>query len=84
MLNGLVVIASNSLGSKEIIENENNGYLFKANDYISLKNKIIELINDKDIAKRKALNGQLRALNNFNVLLNSENIYKIYIECLKK
>ena len=83
MLNGLVVIASNSLGSKEIVENENNGYLFKANDYISLKNKIIELINNEDIAKRKALNGQLRALNNFNVLLNSENIYKIYKECLK-
>ncbi len=78
MLNGLVVIASNSLGSKEIVDNEENGYLFGVNDYISLKNKIIELINDKEKAKRKALNGQLRALNNFNSLFNSENIYKIY------
>lgn len=84
MLNGLVVIASNSLGSKEIVENEENGYLFNANDYISLKNKILELIENKDLAKRKAQNGQLRALNNFNSILNSQNIYKIYKDSIKK
>ena len=83
MLNGLVVIASASLGSKEIVDSEEYGYLFKVNDYKDLKNKIIDVLENKNEAKLRAMNGQKRALENFNSKLNSENIYKIYLETIK-
>ncbi len=80
MLNGLAIIASDSLGTKEIVESDENGYLFEVNNYQSLKNKVIELITDKEKAKRKALHGQIRALHNFNSIFNSETLFKIYKE----
>lgn len=83
MLNGLIVIASSSLGSKEIVESKQYGYLFEPNNYKDLKNKIIEVLENKSEAKIRALNGQKRALDNFNSKLNSENIYKIYLNTIK-
>jgi glycosyltransferase involved in cell wall biosynthesis len=51
------VIATESNGTKEIIQDGENGFLIKNGDYKSLSDKIIFLKNNPDILKRFSVNG---------------------------
>lgn len=46
LASGIPVIAANTGGNREIVVNNENGYLFPVNDYVVLANNILLLLND--------------------------------------
>lgn len=78
MLAGNLVIGTNSGGTKEIIQNEVNGYLYTPGNEKELVDVLIKVIENQNKAKEIALNGQNRAKSSFSDVTNAENIMKIY------
>lgn len=54
MFNRLPIIGSDANGINNIIKHGKNGLLFKMNDVVDLKNKIIYVIRDKELSERIA------------------------------
>lgn len=71
---GIPVIGSNRGSIPEVINNDE--LIFDPDDYISIANKIIQIISDDDIRKEYIQYGKKRA-RDFNWYLSSKNIYKI-------
>lgn len=67
MLSGLLVIGANSGGTKEIIKNGVNGYLYEVNDYKDLASKIELAIKDKDNSRKIANKGYSTSLEKFSI-----------------
>lgn len=66
MSQGSVLIASNNGGLKEIIDNENNGLLFKTNNSKDLKEKIIRLIKNKYLREKMSKTAQKNVVDRYN------------------
>lgn len=49
LASGIPVVAANSGGNKEIVVDNENGYLFKVNDYRDLAGKILLLLNNNNL-----------------------------------
>lgn len=74
MIMGVPVIGSNAGGVPEIIEDGHNGLLFKSKDSDNLAEKILMLVNDKELRRKLAQNAKVYAeetydyQNHFNLL----------------
>ena len=66
LASGMVVIGSNTGGTKEIISDHQNGFLFNAGDPSSLAKKIEILINDRTLLHEVAMRGMKTAQEKFN------------------
>ena len=66
MSSGLVVIASNHIGPKEIIEDDVNGILVEENNSEVIINRLNKLYEDKDYMNRLSTSAQKRA-NDFSI-----------------
>lgn len=78
MLAGELVIGSNNYGTKELIKDGVNGLLYKTGDYKDLANKIIYAIENKDIVRKIAVEGQKYAINNFDTEKQSRKVIEEY------
>lgn len=79
MLNKLGVIASNSGANPEIITNMKNGLLYNLDDEKDLENKIILLLENKNLLEKLANEGYKTAIQNFTAEKNAKEIYeKVY------
>lgn len=79
---GLPVIATNTGGIKEIIDNGENGFLFDPEDTIDLTNIIIELSNDNNLYKNIVKKGKEKIEKNFTLSIEINNWYRLYKEIL--
>ena len=84
MMNNCLVLASDTGGTKEIIDDGENGLLFKYNDFESFKKKIEFVISHADECENISLNGYKKATEAFNSLSNAQNIVNIYKSILKE
>ena len=76
------VIATDSGGSKEIVINNQTGFLIGNKDTKSIYEKIIKLLDDRDLRENFGRNGNLIIRNHFNIkkMVNS---YKLLYENVK-
>ena len=84
MNNGCLVIASDSGSSKELIQDQVNGFLFDRGNAESLSNVIQKAIIEADLSRKIALKGKDFAFQNFSVRNYSEKIFDIYTSCITK
>ena len=64
---GTPVIANNSGGTREILDDGVNGFLIKCGDYQSLASKIILLIRDNDLRMKFSINSRNKIQGKFSI-----------------
>ncbi|MBW6440679.1 glycosyltransferase family 4 protein [Patescibacteria group bacterium] len=82
MSSRLPVISGNVGGPKELIINEENGFLVNPGDFKDLADKISILIDDDKVRNRFVENG-LETVKNFSVQKMVDRTYKIYLQLVK-
>ena len=72
-------ICSNVGGIPEIIKDGHNGFLIEKNDHTEWKNKILEMLNDKNRAKEISQNGYDLVSSSFNWDIIAKRFFDILI-----
>jgi glycosyltransferase involved in cell wall biosynthesis len=78
------LVGTNSGGTPEIVQDEVTGYLFSPQDYTGLAEKIIFLINHRDIAAKIGRSGRSHIEANFTIEANAGKIQGIYLELIRQ
>ncbi len=82
MILGVIVVSSDCpVGPKEILENGNSGLLFVTGNEVDLAEKIIKILNDKELSRKLKKNMEIR-INTFRIHKVLERFYDI-IENIK-
>lgn len=84
MMGGITVIASNQGANTELINKGKDGMIYQLGDINDLSNKIEFLYQNREILQSMSILGQTKSLNEFTSFINTENIYKLYIETINK
>ncbi len=84
MSSGVPVIATKSIGSKELIHNNINGYLINENDVLALTQKIIYLIEDPSESRRLSHNAKSIINENFTLEKMIDNYQELYKKLLSR
>lgn len=82
MMSMIPVIGSNTGGTKELIKDGFNGFLYKQGDYKDLADKIKYLLENQNQIKKIGTNAYNFAKENFTSKKNANEIYKLYNEVL--
>ncbi len=77
MLNRVPVVSTNTGGLKEVIKNGEGGFVFDKDDYIGFSDKIVELLNNKNLRMDQGFKGANRVKNMFSASKMAESYYKI-------
>jgi glycosyltransferase involved in cell wall biosynthesis len=78
------VITTNVGGIPEVIIHKHNGLLSNSNDFESLANNLIELINDSSLRKKIKENGYELIVNKFDSNIMAEQTIEVYKEAILK
>lgn len=62
---GLPIIATDIGGNRDAVDNDSNGFLLDKPEVNLLKNKIMELAQNRVLARKMGLNGRIKAENEF-------------------
>ncbi|MFA5775991.1 MAG: glycosyltransferase family 4 protein [Patescibacteria group bacterium] len=62
---GLPIIATDMGGNKDAVANKSNGFLLAKLDIDTLKSKILELVQNRELAKSMGLDGRIKAEKEF-------------------
>ena len=84
MMAGLAVVASDGGANKEIITDGTTGLIYHNGNVDELTDRLATLITDLPIRKRLSKNGQETALRRFSSKANSDAVFSLYKEILKK
>ena len=82
MLSGNLVIGADTAGTKELLQNGENGLLYKQGDPESLCDAILKAVRNRDLARTKAKAGQQYILRNMTAALNAQHINDLYRDIL--
>ncbi len=82
MIKMKIVLATDTGGISEIIENGKTGYLFKLNDKKSISEKLIYIINNFNDLNHIKLNALRMVKEKFDIRKNSEKYYQSYLNHL--
>jgi glycosyltransferase involved in cell wall biosynthesis len=75
---GKPLIASESGGPEEIIDNNEDGILISNRDIDKMSDAIIKLSGNKDLMNKFSENGPVKVAEKFNVKINKEKLQKVY------
>lgn len=64
---GIPIIATDMGGNKDAVDDGKTGFLLEKLDIDELREKILELANDRDLAKKMGLNGRIKAEKEFGI-----------------
>lgn len=78
MMSGLLVIGSNSAGTKELLEDKKTGLLFNIGDVEDLCEKIEYAISNKKEMKKIASEGRSDVVEKYSAETNADNVYSLY------
>ncbi len=84
MLEGCLVIGANTGATPEIITDGVTGILYNKGNIDHLANKILLALNDRQLAKDIAHNGQEYAYKNFTADMNAAKVYEVYQYILQR
>ncbi|WP_416044821.1 glycosyltransferase family 4 protein [Clostridium tyrobutyricum] len=84
MLAKLCVIASNTGASPEIIDDNQNGFLYRYNNYKDLAQKIRYVIDNKNLKINIGNLARKKVIDNFSMDIHSRNIYRLYERILNE
>lgn len=84
MAGQLLVIGTNSGGTKELIEDGRTGYLYEAGSWRQLAEKITTAVNDWDTSQKIITLAQKEVINKFAIDKYAHQIEKIYGELIGK
>lgn len=82
MLSGNLVIGANSAGTKDLLNDGLTGILYNSGDDNDLYEKMQYVLNNKDIAKKIAREGQKYMFENMSSEKNADEIFNVYSELL--
>lgn len=74
MLSEKIIVGTNSAGTKELLENETKGYYFNWMDAQSLKDALINVLDDRARAKEKATLASIEAKEKYSHHLEMERV----------
>lgn len=72
------IVTTDTVGCREVVDNEINGYLVPIKDAQSLADKIELLVNDENLRDTMGKNGRIKAINEFDVKIVVEQYLEIY------
>ncbi len=78
MAMGKPVVVSDSTAQANVIKQEDCGLVHKANDHIDLAEKLLQLLENKDEAKRFGNNGKQAVLKRWNWKVTSQELVNLY------
>jgi len=81
---GLPVIASDVGGARESVIDNETGFLIPRDDIMTLKDRLLKLINDPDLRVKMGQLGHKRFLQNFTFKQMANKTVKVYEEVLSK
>jgi glycosyltransferase involved in cell wall biosynthesis len=81
---GVPVIATNIRGCREAVEHGRNGFLVPLGDVQALANAIVELLTNREKARRMGEEGRLIALERFDERLVFEKVKAEYVRLLRE
>lgn len=79
MTSGCAIVATETAGAKELIENEKSGVLTEIKDPLKLAETVCKILEDKEKRKTLGQNAQIRARENFGLermIAETANVYK--------
>ena len=77
------IVTTDTIGCREVVAHNINGFLVKLYDSKDLANKIEILINDKKLRDKFGRNGRIKAINEFDVKVVVDKYLAIYKKFLK-
>ena len=81
MLFKIPVVATDVGGLKEVVKNDDGGYVFNKNDEINYSRKVIELLKNENLRKVQGIKGNKRAERMFSARKMSQKYFEmLYIE----
>lgn len=84
MMSKNLVIGANTGGTKELIKDNETGFLYNQGDYIDLANKIKFAIENWDKSKEIIENAYIDAMENYSIKRCADEVYNIYQDVLKE
>ncbi|NSB16558.1 glycosyltransferase family 4 protein [Clostridium beijerinckii] len=84
MMSSNPVIGANTGGTKELIIEGFNGYLYEQGNYINLARTIEKIMNDNDKFNEMSRNAYFYSKEKFTSKINSDNILNLYKEVLSE
>ncbi len=82
MIAGVVPIVTNSGGSPELVENNVSGFVVEPGDSIAIREKILELYNDREMLGRMSSAAQQRVLTDFTIEKSATETIAVYKDML--
>lgn len=83
MSSGLLVIATKSVGTTEVVREGETGFLIEENDVSALINKINLLRNDRELVRRMGAQARKIAKEQYSIAKMVENYEKLYLRILQ-
>jgi glycosyltransferase involved in cell wall biosynthesis len=74
---GIPVIATDSGGTKELVDGQ-SGILVKQNDPNAILSGIIDLINKPDFRRKISKNGRNKIMQDFDTMKNANDLIKLF------
>ena len=71
-------------GTKELIDDNTTGILYKHGDSDDLAQKIIFALNNPHVSKRIANNGRQTMFENMTAEINADNVYELYQDIINE
>lgn len=84
MLSGNLLIGADTAGTKELIDDNTTGILYKHGDSDDLAQKIIFALNNPHVSKRIANNGRQTMFENMTAEINADNVYELYQDIINE
>ena len=75
---GLPLIAYDNVGSNEVVINETNGFLVGKNNLEDLKERLILILNDKNLYNKFSSNSRKIAVSTFDINHVRDQYYNLY------
>ncbi len=82
MIAGVVPIVTNSGGSPELIEKDVSGFVVEPGDAAAIREKILELYNDRDLLTRMSAAAKQRVLTSFTIEKTARETIAVYDDVL--
>lgn len=84
MLAGVVPVVTNSGGSPELVVPDESGFVVEPGSAVAIRDKILELYNDRDLCRRMSEAATARVLTEFTIEKTADETIAVYEELLDR
>jgi glycosyltransferase involved in cell wall biosynthesis len=84
MISGVVPIVTNSGGSVELVEKDVSGFVVEPGDPVAIREKILELYNDRERLARMSTAAKQRVLTHFTIEKTAQETIAVYRDMLEE